>query len=63
MSVSPSLRMNAKTSGTIKARLFGLGMQIPELLAQRKFDSAGCHAHSYAHKTPKTVALTVLMLE
>jgi len=55
--------MNAKTSGTIKARLFGLGMQIPELLAQRKFDSAGCHAHSYAHKTPKTVALTVLMLE
>jgi len=25
-------------------------MQIPELLAQRKFDSAMCHAHLNAHK-------------
>jgi len=31
-------------------------MQIPELLAQRKFVSAACHAHSNAHKPPKTVA-------
>jgi len=38
-------------------------MQIPELLAQRKFDTAGCHAHSSAHKPPKTVTPTVLMLE
>jgi len=41
----------------------GLGMQVPELLAQRKFDSAGCHALSNAHKPPKTVTVTVLMLE
>jgi len=38
-------------------------MQIPDLLTQRKFVSAECHAHSYAHKPPKTVAHTVLMLE
>jgi len=35
-------------------------MQIPELLAQRKFV---CHAHSNAHKPPKTVAPSVLMRE
>jgi len=38
-------------------------MQIPKLLAQRKFVSAACHAHFDAHKPPKTVAPTVLMLE
>jgi len=39
------------------------GVQIPELLTQRKFVSAECHARSNAHKPPKTVATTVLMLE
>jgi len=38
-------------------------MQIPEISAHRKFVSAGCHAHSNAHKPPKTVAYIVLMLE
>jgi len=30
---------------------------------QRKFVSVECHAHSNAHKPPKTVAPTVLMLK
>jgi len=51
--------MNAEISETIRARLFGFAMQIPELLAQRVFVSGGCHAH----KAPKTVAPTVLMVE
>jgi len=55
--------MNAEISETIRARLLGFGMQISELLAQRKFVSAGCHVHSNAHKPPKTMAPTVLMLE
>jgi len=55
--------MNAEISETIRARLLGFGMQIPELLAQRKFVSAACHAYSNAHKPPKTVAPIVLMLE
>jgi len=38
-------------------------MQIPELLTQRKFVSAAWHAHFNAHKPPKTVVHTVLMLE
>jgi len=38
-------------------------VQIPELLTQRKFVSAECHAHYNAHKLPKTEAPTVLMLE
>jgi len=41
----------------------GLGMQIPEIPAQRKIVSAERHAHSNAHKPLKTVAPTVLMLE
>jgi len=41
----------------------GLGMPIPEIPAQRKFVSEMCHAHSNAHKPPKTVAPPVLMLE
>jgi len=45
------------------ARLLRFGVQIPELLTQRKFVSAEYHAHSNAHKPPKTVAPTVLMLE
>jgi len=43
---------NAEISETIRAMLLGFGMQIPELLAQRKFVSPGCHAHSNAHKPP-----------
>jgi len=50
-------------SETIRARVLGFGMQIPELLAQRKFVSAGGYAHSNAHKAPKTVAPTVSMVE
>jgi len=63
MSVCPSVRMNAEISETIQATILGLGMQVPEIPAQRKFISAECHAHSNAHKPPKTVASTVLMLE
>jgi len=63
MSVCPSVRMNAEISETIRATKLGLGMQIPEVSAQRKFVSEMCHAHSNAHEPPKTVALTVLMLE
>jgi len=63
MSVCPSVRMNAEISETIQATILGLGMQIPEIPAQRKFFSAKCHAHSNAHKPPKAVAPTVLMLE
>jgi len=50
MAVCVSVRMNAKISETIRARLLGIGMQIPE---QRKFFSPGCHDHSNAHKPPK----------
>jgi len=62
MSVCLSVRMNAEILETVKARLLGIGMQIPELLTQRKFVSAGCHAHFNAHKPHKTVAPTALML-
>jgi len=55
--------MNAEISETTGATILGLGMQIPEIPAQRKFASAMCHAHSNAHKPRKTVAPTVLMLE
>jgi len=51
--------MNAEISEAIRARLLGLNMQIPELLAQRKFVSARFHAHSNAHKPPKTETPTV----
>jgi len=47
--------MNAEISETIRATIVGLGMQIPEIPAQRKFVSAECHAHNNAHKPPKTV--------
>jgi len=50
MSVCPSVRMNAEIPESIRDRLLGFGMQIPELLSQRKFVLAGCHAHSNAHK-------------
>jgi len=63
MSVCLSVRMNAEVSVTIRTRLLGFVMKIPELLGQRKFVSAGCHAHSNAHKPPKTVAPTILILE
>jgi len=54
--------MTAEIAETIRARLLALfGMQIPELLTQRKFVSAACHAHSNAQYPPKTVAPTVLM--
>jgi len=55
--------MNAEILETIRATLLGLGMQIPEIPAQRKFCSAGCHALSNALKPPKTVAPKVWMLE
>jgi len=58
-----SVRINIEISDTIRATILGLGMQIPEIPAQRKFVSAMWHAHSNAHKSPKTVAPTVLMLE
>jgi len=53
--------MNAEISETVEFTNWGLGMQIPEIPAQRKFVSAMCHAHSNAHKMPN--APTVLMLE
>jgi len=37
MSICPSVRMNAEISETIRARILKLGIQIPELLTQRKF--------------------------
>jgi len=45
--------MNAEISETIQATILGLGMQIPEIPAQRKFVSAECHAHSNAHNPSK----------
>jgi len=54
--------MNAELLETIRGRLLRFGMQIPELLTQPKLVSAACHAHSYAHKPPKSVTGTVLML-
>jgi len=63
MSVCPSVRMNAEISETIRATILGLNMKISKIPAQRKFVSAECHAHSNAHKPPKTVDPTVLMLE
>jgi len=62
--VCPYVRLsNTKILNIIRARLLGFGMQIPELLAQRKIVLAGCHADSNAHKPPKTVSPAVLMLE
>jgi len=55
--------MNAEISETIRSTILGLGLQISEIPAQRKFVSEMCHAYSNAHKPPKTVAPTVLMLE
>jgi len=48
--------MNAEITETKGARLLRFGVQIPELLTQRKFVSAERHAHSNAHKPPQTVA-------
>jgi len=55
--------MNAEISETIRATILGLGMQIPQIPAQRKFVSAMCHAYCNANKPPKTMALSVLMPE
>jgi len=55
--------MNAEISETIRATILGLGMQIPEIPAQRKFVSEIGHVYSNVHKPPKTVAPTVLTLE
>jgi len=60
---SVTVRMNAEISETIGATILVLGMQIPEIPAQRKFVSAMCHAHSNAQKPPKTETPTVLMQE
>jgi len=38
-------------------------MYIPYLRTQRKYVTRMYHAHSYAHKPPKTVAPIVFMLE
>jgi len=40
--------MNDEISETIRARLLRFGVQISELLTQRKFALAACHAHSNA---------------
>jgi len=53
--------MNAEISETMGARLLRFGMQIPELLTQRKFVLAACHAHSNAHKPPKSVVPKIFM--
>jgi len=55
--------MNAEISETMRVTILELGTQIPEIPAQRRFDSVECHAHSNAHTPPKTVAPTVLMQE
>jgi len=55
--------MSAEILENIGATILGLGMQIPEIPAQRKLVSAMCHAHSNAQKPFKAVAPTVLMLE
>jgi len=51
--------MNAEISETIKARLLGFGMQIPELLTQRKFVLAAAqtaqNCDSYIDATVKIV--------
>jgi len=39
MSVCPSVRMNAEISETMRVTILGLGTQIPEIPAQRKFVS------------------------
>jgi len=55
MSVCLSFRMNAEIWETtrIQARKLWLGMQILELIVQRKFVSARCHAQFYAHNSQK----------
>jgi len=55
--------MNTDFSETIQAIMLGLGLQIPEIPAQRKFVLEECHARSNAHKPSKMVAPTVLMLD
>jgi len=55
--------MNAEISETIRASILGLGMQIPEIPAQRKFDSGGGHAHFNAHKPPKPLGPRTFMLK
>jgi len=50
-------------SESSKATLLGLGVQIPEIPAQRKFFSSVYHAHFNAYKPPKTLAPTVLVQE
>jgi len=47
--------MNAVILETVKAAILNLGIH--------KFISSVCHAHSKAHKPPKTGSPTVLMLE
>jgi len=55
--------MNAEISETIRATILELGMQIPEIPAQRKFVSEMCRAHSIAHKPSKPVTPTICMLD
>jgi len=59
ISVCPSVRMNSEISETIRARLLRFGIQIPGLLARRKFVSAECHAHfnSHCRKSPSILQM------
>jgi len=45
--------MNAEISETIRVTILGLGMQIPEIPAERMFVSEMCHAYSNAQKPHK----------
>jgi len=45
--------MNAVILETTKARMLGLEMQLLEIITQRKFVSAGCHALSNSNKRPQ----------
>jgi len=45
IAIYPYIRMNAKVSKAINARMLAFRMQILEVFAQRKFISPGYHAH------------------
>jgi len=65
--------MKSEILETIEATILGLGMQIPEIPAQRKFSIVPptyrltqknvCHAHFNAHKPQKIVNMNVHILE
>jgi len=53
----PSVRVIPEISETIRARLLGFSVQIPELYTQRTFVMQTCHAH----KSPKAVPPQIFM--